>query len=246
MLLPEGPIQPVTPPPPSGLTPDQVKAMQARLNTVLVPSPRLTVDGVMGPGTKNAILRFQQQAWLVEDGKPGPATMLALFDREQFRPILRTDVPFVQQPSNSTNWAAATAMMSRSTVPAVIARTPKDLIAPDGSLVNWTTKSVADANAARFAQAHHLRIHPKISWSDNAPAFRKALATSPLMFDTLWPVAGQGNQGHILVVGIRGEGARDTITFRYHLPGGTGPFSQWYPTSFYRVHSKLRWVFVRG
>ena len=39
---------------------------------------RGTVDGVLGPGTERAVLRFQRRAGLSADGVPGPRTRKAL------------------------------------------------------------------------------------------------------------------------------------------------------------------------
>jgi len=46
-----------------------VKALQNQLNSVLDPGPRLVVDGEFGAHTRRAVLRFQQENWLVEDGE---------------------------------------------------------------------------------------------------------------------------------------------------------------------------------
>ena len=37
---------------------DAVKRLQQMLNATLVPSPRLSVDGVMGPKTRSALARY--------------------------------------------------------------------------------------------------------------------------------------------------------------------------------------------
>lgn len=53
-----------------------IKQIQCLL-TYLGYSPG-TVDGVIGPNTQAAVLAFQQQESLEQDGKPGPATQTAL------------------------------------------------------------------------------------------------------------------------------------------------------------------------
>jgi peptidoglycan hydrolase-like protein with peptidoglycan-binding domain len=55
-----------------------VSALQAKLNTMLVPSPRLVADGSFGPKTAQAVKAFQQMKRLVADGVVGPKTAAAL------------------------------------------------------------------------------------------------------------------------------------------------------------------------
>lgn len=55
-----------------------VSALQAKLNTVLMPSPRLVADGAFGPKTAQAVKAFQQANRLVADGVVGPKTAAAL------------------------------------------------------------------------------------------------------------------------------------------------------------------------
>jgi peptidoglycan hydrolase-like protein with peptidoglycan-binding domain len=56
----------------------QVEDLQRQLNQKLSPSPNLTVDGIFGNGTKNAVVKFQGQARLTADGVVGPKTRTAL------------------------------------------------------------------------------------------------------------------------------------------------------------------------
>lgn len=184
-----------------------VRTLQERLNTSLTPSPRLTPDGVFGPLTRNAVLRFQQANWLVEDGEVGPCTWNALMGTETYHPILHT-IPFIPQPTPTTCWAASTAMVTRSNVPAVIARTPADLILPDGSLRNFSDTADQVTGSARFARTHGMTVVPPTSWLP--VALVRMLSRGPLIFDLLWNAteytAGRGSPGHmIVVVGIRGD-----------------------------------------
>ena len=55
-----------------------VALLQLRLNTRLVPSPRLNPDGIFGPKTHNAVVAYQKQSSLVIDGIVGPKTIFAL------------------------------------------------------------------------------------------------------------------------------------------------------------------------
>ena len=54
------------------------KWLQTTLNDVLIPSPNLVVDGIIGPATTAAIERFQEQEGLTVDGIPGLITQLVL------------------------------------------------------------------------------------------------------------------------------------------------------------------------
>ena len=199
-----------------------VKALQEQLNKTLVPNPMLAPDGRYGNLTRAAVIRFQQGNWLVVDGIAGPCTQNALFGRETYPPILHA-VDFICQPTNSTCWAASTAMMTRSTIPDVIARTPADLILADGSLRNDSETADAVTNSRRYATVHHLRAEPPMSWM--VSRLRSALGYGPLMFDMLWNVGeytqGLGSSGHmIVVVGIRGDDDESGIgtTLRIHDP----------------------------
>jgi hypothetical protein len=199
-----------------------VKALQEKLNATLVPKPMLVPDGRYGTLTQAAVMRYQRTQWLVVDGIAGQCTQNALFGKETYPPILHT-VDFICQPTDSTCWASSTAMMTHSTVPFVIAKTPADLILADGSLRNDSETDDAVTNSRRFATAHHLRAEPPMSWM--VSRLRSALGYGPLMFDMLWDVgqytAGLGSSGHmIVVVGIRGDDDESGFgtTLRIHDP----------------------------
>jgi hypothetical protein len=227
----------------------EVRALQEKLNVRLVPSPRLVVDGAYGGLTQRAVRRFQKDNWLVEDGEAGPCTQNALFGAETYRPILHA-VPLIPQPTKTTCWAASTAMMTRSSVAVVIARTPPDLIASDGGLKNFSNTDDAVTSGRRFAQVHGLQANAPMSWS--VGGLRSALARGPLMFDMLWDASGYtqgiGSPGHmIVVIGMRGDDdpSGGSTTLRIHDPwkptvGGrysVGYFKwiQEVPTRTYRV-----------
>jgi peptidoglycan hydrolase-like protein with peptidoglycan-binding domain len=114
---------------------DDVKTLQTQLNAQLKPSPMLPADGVYGMGTRNAVISFQRNNWLIEDGEAGPCTWNALMGAEAYAPILYS-IPFLPQPTRTTCWATSTAMLTNTTIPSVIARTPSDLVLPDGALGN--------------------------------------------------------------------------------------------------------------
>jgi hypothetical protein len=234
----------------------EVSALQTKLNAKLVPSPNLKPDGVFGPKTDAAVRRYQSDNWLVVDGQAGPYTQNALFDREAYRPILHA-IPFMAQPTQTTCWATSTAMINRSTVPAVVARTPADLIASDGGLKNFSDTDDAVTGGNRYAAAHGLRMQPPMSWS--LGLLQQRLTAGPLMFDMLWDAAGYttrtgvpgewvGSSGHmIVVVGMRGDNdpSGKGTTLRIHDPWppnagarysvGMMKWMQEVPTRTYRV-----------
>ncbi len=190
---------------------DQVRRLQEALNRKL-PGTTLRVDGDFGNNTRLAVRRFQDESWLVVDGEAGQCTQNALFDAETYAPI-HHHRPFIAQPTTTTCWAASTAMLKRSSVAAVVAATPADLVAGDGGLLNASNLSDWRPGTERYARAHNLRFRAPASWTPQG--FAGMLATGPIMVDTLWNVTGylarvpggyQGSPGHMtLVVGCRGD-----------------------------------------
>ena len=110
-----------------------VRRLQEALNRKLKPIPALATDGDFGPLTRAAVLRLQAAHWLVEDGEAGPCTQNVAFDGEAAEPVLHP-VALIPAPAAALCWAAGVAMMTRSNVQAVLARTPAELVAPDGRL----------------------------------------------------------------------------------------------------------------
>lgn len=83
----------------------EVATLQRNLNLEVYPSPKLVDDGIFGTLTKNAVIKFQGQSGLKQDGMVGPATRAALgmpdpgkpFTHRiglHFRSISLTNVPF--------------------------------------------------------------------------------------------------------------------------------------------------------
>ena len=190
---------------------EQVRRLQQALNQKL-PGTTLTVDGDFGSRTLAAVRRFQDESWLVVDGEAGQCTQNALFDAEAYPPI-RHVRPFIPQPTDSTCWAAATAMLKRSSVAAVKAATPSDMWSDAGGLQNQSNLANWVPQTERYARAHGLRYFPPSSWMPQA--FAGLVRNGPVMVDTLWNTAGylnripsgyQGSPGHMtLVVGARGD-----------------------------------------
>jgi hypothetical protein len=185
-----------------------VRRLQEALNRKLSPSPALATDGDYGPRTRAAVLKLQAAHWLVEDGEAGPCTQNVAFDGERHPPVLHP-VALIPQPQAALCWAAGVAMMTRSNVQAVVARTPAELLAADGGLQDFV--DIHDARmegGQRFAAAHGLAVRPPSAWS--LKALRTALYNGPLMFDMLWDTkgyaGGAGRPGHMVIVaGMRGD-----------------------------------------
>ena len=192
-----------------------VRRLQEALNRKLQPAPGLVIDGDYGPFTRMAVRRLQAANWLVEDGEAGPCTQRVAFGSEGCAPILHS-VALIPQPAPALCWAAATAMVTRSAVQAVVARTPPELIAEDGGLRTFADTDEAMTADALFASAHGLALQPMAPaapWT--VGAMRAALQHGLLMFDLRWGTKAcaerVGSPGHMVVVaGIRGDGDAGT------------------------------------
>ena len=184
-----------------------VRRLQDALNRKLQPGPGLVPDGDYGPLTRMAVLRLQAANWLVEDGEAGPCTQNVAFGREGHAPILHP-VALIPLPTPAQCWAAGIAMLTRSNVQAVVARTPAELIDGDGALRTFPNTDDTMTADALIAAAHGLAVQPAAPWP--VGALRAALQHGPLMFDLRWNAkgyaAGAGSPGHMIVVaGIRGD-----------------------------------------
>jgi hypothetical protein len=99
-------------------------------------------------------------------------------------------------------------MVTRSNVPAVIARTPPNLISSGGGLINFSETNDPITNSRRFANAHSMNVVPPTSWMPSA--LKSMMSGGALIFDMLWNASeytqGLGSSGHMIaVVGIRGD-----------------------------------------
>ena len=199
-----------------------VEELQRALNGKLRPSPNLVADGVFGSKTDQAVKAFQANMWLVVDGIAGVCTQNALYGNETYTPVLHR-IPFISQPTQTTCWAASTAMMTNSTVSAVKAKTPQDMWSDEAGLFNSSDSDDAMISGNRYARIHGLRCNPPMSWM--LSRLRLALQRGPLMFDMLWNSSeyakGHGSPGHMIcVVGIRGDNDESGVgtTIRLHDP----------------------------
>lgn len=177
-----------------------VVVVQIQLNRRLTPCPNLVTDGIFGPLTRAAVIAFQRQARLSADGIVGPMTHAALAQGVTltFHNHAMTLIP---QPTQTTCWAASTAMMTRSNVMAVRAKTPASMIASDGGLLNSSESDQAVVTGTAYGNIHGLRCHAPMSWT--VSGLMNRMRGSPLMFDMLWEagsyVQGLGSPGHMVV-----------------------------------------------
>jgi hypothetical protein len=178
-----------------------VVVLQVQLNAKNPPNLKLKVDGAFGPKTQTAVISFQRRMGLAPDGVVGPLTHSALAQGLTLS-TANHSVTHIAQPTPTTCWAASTAMMTRSTVAAVRAKTPADMITPVGGLRNSSGSDQAVVTGTRYGNIHGLRCHAPMSWS--VSALCAGLRQSPLMFDMLWNSAeyaqGTGSPGHMIVI----------------------------------------------
>jgi len=193
--------------------------LQQRLNYKLHLS--LATDGVFGARTYQAVRLFQERNWLAVDGIAGPCTLSALNDWDQYV-VLRT-VHLVPQPTDTTCWAASTAMLLGRNAP--VAAPPgvntTNGLPNDSDLNNPTTTDL-------FTRYYGIHYRAPQSWM---PASLAGLmqAHAPLQVNTLWDASGYtsrlpsglwvGSSGHFRIfAGIRGDGTAEGTTIRVYDP----------------------------
>lgn len=203
-----------------------VRDLQMALNSRLNPSPNLMISGVFDAPTGRAVRAFQTAKWLEIDGIAGPATLDALYETEQFAPILH-NVPYISQPTPTTCWAAATAMVKNTTVGMIRMATPPSMLTQNGSLINESEAGQRLDIHQRYARLHGLRYFPPQSWAISG--LLALIRQGPLMLELLWNSrsfnAGNGSPGHyVVVIGARGSHAPDgsSTTLRIYNPDPTG------------------------
>ncbi len=185
----------------SGSSGFDVAVLQLQLNLKGASIPRLNVDGIFGPLTQAAVMAFQRRSGLVPDGIAGSLTHAAVSEGLTLTAVDH-QLTRISQPTPTTCWAASTAVMTRSTVAAVKAKTPPDMINGDGSLKNYSGTDQGAEQGRRYGACHGLQCYPPMSWS--VPGFLSLLRRSPVMLDMLWNstdyAAGSSSSGHMVVV----------------------------------------------
>jgi hypothetical protein len=223
-----------------------VVRLQQLLNSQLNPSPKLTLDGIFGPTTRNAVVQFQDKNWLSKDGIVGPATWSALEKRDKY--VILQNVTLVPQQTQSTCWSAALAMLlgvQASMSPG------KALTGAGGGLFN-DSELARPENTEKFANSYGLTLLLGQSWAPDGLS-NMLRAHGPLMMNLLWNapkyMAGHGSSGHMLIIaGIRGDGTPDGTTLRIYDPWPVnrgskysltyGPFMCKMPTSTFQLYHK--------
>jgi hypothetical protein len=232
----------------SGSRGDLVRELQLILNHRLLPSPRLTPDGIFGPQTRNAVLRFQEGSWLSKDGVVGRCTWNALKDMEQY--AISYPVQLVPQHTTATCWSAATAMLLGRQVSVAPGAAGIDPNPGPGFGGLWNDSASNNPNNTQaFARSHGLRMEHGRSWTPAGLASMMQ-AHGPVMADLLWNdrtyAAGAGSPGHMLVFGgIRGDNTSEGTTLRIYDPWPVGrgsvysvvygPFMRTIPTATYQI-----------
>lgn len=236
-----------------GSTGFDVAVMQLQLNLKNAATRPLRVDGGFGPLTRAALVAFQSRNGLAADGIAGPKIHATLAQGLNLSAVHHA-MTHIAQPTQTTCWAASTAMMTRSTVAAVRAKTPAEMLASDGGLLNSSESHQAIVTGSRYGAIHGLRCHAPMSWS--VAGLIAALRRSPLMFDMLWNAtdytAGKGSPGHMVVVSAvvsdnNPDGARTYLLVLDPGPPQQGKvgwveYQQWMwevPTRTYRVFERL-------
>ena len=165
--------------------------------------------------TRQAVLRFQRENWLIDDGIAGDCTFNALRDMESY--VVLHSVRLVTQPDNTTCWAAATAMLLGR---GGIVQAPPFMLNARGELLNDSELNDG-AVTSRFAAYFHLRLYPPQTWLPSALA--GVLRRGPIMCNVLWKAGdythGLGSESHWAVfAGIRGDGTGPGTTLRLYDP----------------------------
>ncbi|MDB5658717.1 MAG: hypothetical protein JWS10_1332 [Cypionkella sp.] len=199
-----------------------VRELHLALNSRLNPSPNLFVDGLYTLQTERAVLDFQRSNWLEMDGIAGPCTLDALHGTEA-SPVILHNVVYLAQPTPTTCWAAATAMLTGTSIQAVQMTTPQRLLATDGSLICKAEPIQRLEIHQAFAHFHRLRYQPPQSWP--VAVLINLLRNGPIMLEISHNQAsflpGLTPMGHyVVIVGARGSHAADgsSTTLRIYDP----------------------------
>jgi len=188
-----------------------VKELQNCLNASLRPSPNIATNGHFGHATYEAVLKFQKDNWLFNDGIVGDCTWNALRNTETYRVLHR--VHLVTQPTVATCWAACAAMLLHQSKPV---RAPESMLNKKGELINDSEQSDGKISL-QFCKLFGFTLFAPQSWDPSALA--GVLRRGPVMCNALINPAGyvsrMGSESHwIVFAGIRGDGTADGTTIR--------------------------------
>ena len=159
---------------------------------------------------------------------------------------IQHNVSLIPQPTQTTCWAAATAMLLNKTVNEIVLATPQNLLLADGSLMNYSNQADWVTGTEAYANAHGLGFAGPQTWS--IAGLYSRLTNGPVVFDLLWQagqyVSGVGSPGHMVCIsGMSGNDNLATVTFNDPWPPSTGAvttisYATWFqqvPTASYRV-----------
>jgi len=222
----------------------EVGRLQTLLNQKSIVKPNLKVDNSFGYITRSAVIQFQREKWLSDDGIAGPATWSALEGTDKY--VLLYNVKLVPQYTPTTCWSAALAMLlnKEATMMPGMAK-----LGTNYGLLNDSDLS-GPANTKKLADSYNLNLIHAMSWQ--APALANMIGSyGPLMVDLLWNadqfVKGKGSSGHMIIIaGIRGDGTDEGTTIRIYDPWPVGkgskysltygPFLRKMPTGIYQIY----------
>jgi hypothetical protein len=209
----------------SGSSGKEVGRLQTLLNSKSKIAANLKVDNYFGFDTREAVIQFQRDHWLVHDGIVGPATWSTLEGRDKY--VLLYNVKLVPQYTPTTCWSAALAMLlnKEATMMPGMAK-----LLPNYSLSNDSNLS-GPVNTQKFADSYNLKLIHGMSWQASAMA-DLVQCYGPLMVDLLWNadkfITGKGSSGHMIIIaGIRGDGTEEGTTLRIYDPWPVGKGSKY-------------------
>ena len=202
-----------------GMTGPPVRELQTVLNARLNPSPNLRISGLFDAATVQAVRSFQAANWLEIDGVAGPATLDALNGDEEGAAI-RHNLPYIARPDVTLGWAAAVAMLRRTSVGVVRQMTPGRFLNAQGDLLSEGSGQRVELHRA-FANQHALRYRPPKNWP--ASTLVGMLRTGPVAIEYLRrpTIQIRGASSVLLVIaGVRGAHRGDgaSTTLRIHDP----------------------------
>ena len=228
-----------------------VRDLQVLLNDRLNPCPNLKTNGFFAAQTEKALQAFQACLWLEPDGIAGPCTLDGIYETEIHQPILHK-VPYISQLTPALRWAAATAMLTQSTMQYVRRLTPANLLTGSGSLNASVNREERASLHTAFARVHQLTYHAPQSWP--VESLINLLRAGPVMAEFALPAADLRRTSsawhYLVIVGARGSHEADgrTTTLRLHDPDdshGRGIQSLLYATLLRRAHFGMIGLFTR-